>query len=42
MKRAFCTVFVSAFIFLLAAQSCTVKRDCKGRVKHRLSNGIWI
>lgn len=27
---------------LLAQQACTVKRDCRGHVKHRLPNGIWM
>lgn len=36
-----CVLF--AFIALVfTIQSCTIKRDCKGRVKHRLSNGVWI
>lgn len=31
-------VILSAIIM----QSCSVKRDCRGRVKHKLPNGIWI
>lgn len=27
---------------LLLSQGCTVKRDCRGHLKHRLSNGVWI
>lgn len=27
---------------LITIESCTTKKDCRGRTKHRLSNGIWM
>lgn len=29
-------------VVLILTQSCNVKKDCRGRTKHRLSNGVWI
>lgn len=32
-------VFIS---FLLLLESCAVKRDCHGRIKHKHPNGFYI
>lgn len=29
-------------LLLLADSSCTTKRDCRGRIKHKLPNGVWM
>lgn len=37
--------FIVGILLLSAvlAQSCTAtKKDCRGKKKHRLSNGIWM
>lgn len=42
MTKLRISAFLLAAFLLLAGESCTVKRDCRGHVKHRLANGIWI
>jgi hypothetical protein len=27
---------------IILIDSCTTKKDCRGRTKHRLANGIWM
>jgi hypothetical protein len=29
-------------LLLLSDSSCTTKRDCRGRLKHKLPNGVWM
>jgi len=26
----------------MMVSSCATKKDCRGRTKHKLSNGIWM
>lgn len=33
---------LALLLITLLATSCNTKRDCRGRIKHRLSNGVWI
>ncbi|HRG87993.1 MAG TPA: hypothetical protein PLW44_03170 [Chitinophagales bacterium] len=42
MKRRSLILTAMALVALCYLQSCAVKRDCRGHLKHRLSNGIWI
>ncbi len=35
-------VAILALLILLADSSCTTKRDCRGRMKHKLPNGVWM
>ncbi|MFN8287938.1 MAG: hypothetical protein U0V74_14370 [Chitinophagales bacterium] len=38
-KTGITILFVFCLIFM---QSCGVKRDCRGHIKHKLPNGVWI
>ena len=39
LKTLFCLLILVVFI----SESCSAtKRDCRGKKKHRLSNGIWM
>ena len=42
MKPNKTIVLLLVVLSAIILQSCAVKRDCRGRVKHKLSNGIWI
>ncbi len=42
MNRRSIFLFLASAALLLLLQACTVKRDCQGRVKHKLPNGIWM
>jgi len=33
---------ILAVLVLLADTSCNTKRDCRGRIKHKLPNGVWM
>ncbi|MFN8276821.1 MAG: hypothetical protein U0T84_05020 [Chitinophagales bacterium] len=33
---------VCLLAFVLMVNACNTKKDCRGRTKHRLSNGIWM
>lgn len=35
------TIFI-LLLSLVVIESCTTKKDCRGRTKHRLANGIWM
>jgi hypothetical protein len=38
--RKILTVFL--VLLLLVISSCNTKRDCRGHIKHKLPNGIWM
>gem|GEM_PF-3082738 len=43
MKRVLKMMLAIGIITLLfLQQACMVKRDCRGRIKHKLPNGVWI
>lgn len=35
-------VVVLTVLLLLASSACNTKRDCRGRIKHKLPNGVWM
>jgi hypothetical protein len=35
-------LIILAVLVLLADSSCNTKRDCRGRIKHKLPNGVWM
>lgn len=47
MKNKFLIIFVSLLMSSIILQSCTTtgrarKKDCRGKTKHRLPNGIYM
>jgi len=43
MNNSLKFIFVILLSILFVTQSCTAtKKDCRGKTKHRLSNGIYM